>query len=293
MLYQGINPQGSIIQLVTKDGASAMCGAILLKNAFPHALNLYQDDAPARQTPYPWTFGVRHAWYANRGAPRSDEEADYHAYRDHLERALNIPLEEIDIYGEKFVVWKLPPVKYNVLVFYITLLRHPLERNREYPRIYQYMLDNKVDPFGALVGITLGGKNHSYYGPYYNSSGHGVGEIADRIYQNKQNPVEYLRRLCMHKVLEQLPERTHTLGLCWALGKARVGELPAPREYIVEPITRVPAVTQPPPKPKRAGHQGWRKQPRYPDGRFRRMSVAYSEDALHQSYSIFPTAHGY
>ncbi len=235
-----------IINLLTADGKSTACSA----GVFSYARTGSPYD---RAAPQSFVFGVEHKWFANRKNPRSTEEADYHQWRDHLERIL-----QITVLPNGY--WQTPEWSYGQLVFAVTLLRQPLEYYKTYPFCFKYMMENKIDPMATIVGMAWraggSGSPENYRndgGWFYNSYGHGLAYITDILRAKLPPadgvpigvPIEKLRRLDAVKCMAEMKGCASGAGSYWQRGQT-VGQLDAPREYAVGEHFHLPIIPDEP-----------------------------------------------
>lgn len=198
--------------------------------------------------PYPWQFAVAHEWWGMDWEDcKSEEQKDYWNWCRHLEE--NLPITKVIKDGELY--WQLPSCKYNQLVFIATLARHPLEHKGEYPMVYRAMCQGYYDPFGTIVSLTIdlnkkeSIRNDWWYdpGPFYNSSGHGFGEIAQYLQgRGDYVPVSF-HHLSMQKAFYDLADGSELPSR--AFMSRRIGWLEQPRLYVVhdpQPPQMIPYV---------------------------------------------------
>lgn len=228
--------------LLSHDGLEqACCTGVRWRALDLLGIESYSRDAPKELS---YTFAVKDDWFFNRGEPKSDDERDYHLWRTHLEKVFDIELVQVTS-GKPGIYWKTPVVNYNQLVFIATLIRQPVELNGGHPgyvRVYQYMIDNKVDPMGALVGLTIdmsqvkeGRDLDRWYvpGPFYNSTGHGLAEVGVALAKRFKYDLHHFRRLDAKKALKDLATTRQSCGNTWGSEVSTPGFLDQPREYVV------------------------------------------------------------
>jgi hypothetical protein len=217
--------RGHIVDMVLSTGETTACSAGIFREAAGN------NSGYSFKGKHTYTFGVDRAWFKNRGEAKSAEEADYHLWRNELERIFGIEIV-------KGHYWKMGPASYNQLVFVVSLLRQPLEAHNKYPFPYRKMVELGIDPMGTIVALSIDPAGaakrqyDSYKGWFYNSYGHGIAQIADALEDRDMHNVQGWRRLSAIQCLPDIDTSNYSCGYAWKADRF-VGLLEEPREYKV------------------------------------------------------------
>ena len=207
-----------------------------------------------------WEFGIDHPYWNDRWSlpvVTNPCEIDYRKWVDHVVKALGFTMKQHEVFPTVITT----PLKYNQLVFVMTLLRHPVEVRDHNLECYRWMVEHKTDPLGTLIGMCLDKPIEEDDdpwippSPFYGPVGHGFGDVAIYLSKRLKNILWRWRRFDMHKALEDLKKTEKTFGVAWNF-KTKYGYLDVSREYIVMDGEQ-------PARPKRKGNKNYQWQPRH------------------------------
>jgi len=264
-------------ELLINGGQNTLCAVGVWEDALNKVgepLGGFESDPSKRISA---RFAVDHPIYRKDASkfPQSWID-DYHKY-------LDVVIAMFGLKKDKHGYIITPKVNYPQLVFLITLIRHPIELKRDYdngyeddwddgnedansdsserpmpnyPFIYQRMRDWKVDPFGALVSLTItktcgfaSGYN-DYKGPYANSWGHGFLDVAQELNRHEPPVKSQCQQLCGITAFNLLKEADDTIGDLWSRAHKHIGLLDVPRKFSLYDVLP-PKEVKPKPRVKR------------------------------------------
>jgi len=220
---QNRDEEGRLVKPCTKDhnGRHEVCGMVEIydANGRPHACaaglrSQYQQELRDRGMTHwdastqssrdyrVWEFGIDHPYWNDRWSlpvVTNPCEIDYRKWVDHVVKALGFTMKQHEVFPTVITT----PLKYNQLVFVMTLLRHPVEVRDHNLECYRWMVEHKTDPLGTLIGMCLDKPIEEDDdpwippSPFYGPVGHGFGDVA--IYLSKR----------LKNILWRLPDGSH------------------------------------------------------------------------------------
>jgi len=243
-------------ELLVNGDQTTLCAVGVWEAALYRAgrpLRGFEDDPGNRAVA---RFAVDHPIY-RKDASRFPQSwiDDYHKY-------LDVVIAMFGLKKDKHGYIITPEVNYPQLVFLVTLIRHPIELKRDYdngyeddwddcneacssdaerpgpnyPFIYQRMREWEVDPFGALVSLTITKYSgatgyYDYRGPYANSWGHGFLNVAQELNKLRPPVKTQCQQLCGITAFNLLKEEDDTIGDLWSIKHRHIGLLDVPRQF--------------------------------------------------------------